>query len=173
MTKAIWLSAFLLSLSLRECGKKAPSPATPSSPSQKPQTDLYIRIERTPCYGRCPIDKVELFPNGQIRYEGQRFVPRLGVYNRTASAKELSEIEKALQEAKFEQYAELYDNPGISDLPSLVIEYRLQGKTRKITCRTGCPPELPDKIERLRTLLAEQGDFQMEKGPEEESSTQD
>lgn len=162
-----WSLALLGSLSLRECGSQK---ATSSKETPSPAS-LYLRIERTPCYGRCPIDKVELFPGGKVRYEGQRFVPRLGVYTRQLSPQEQVEVEKALREAHFEAYADLYDNPGISDLPSLILEYHLDGQKKRITCRTGCPPELPEKIEKLRTLLAEKGSFQMEKGPEQEEKS--
>lgn len=159
-----WGLALLSSLSLRECsGQKAASSKEAPRPA-----NLYLRIERTPCYGRCPTDKVELFPDGKVRYEGQRFVPRLGVYTRQLSPQEQAEVEKTLREAHFEAYADLYDNPGISDLPSLILAYRLDGQEKQITCRTGCPPELPEKIEKLRELLVEKGSFQMEKGPDQE-----
>ncbi|MCS7188289.1 MAG: DUF6438 domain-containing protein [Bacteroidia bacterium] len=132
--------------------------------------DLYIQIQRTACYGRCPVDKVELLSDGTVKYEGIRFVSRLGIYTRKLSQEEQKQVEKLLKELAFERYEEVYDNPGISDLPSLILVYRLEGKEKKITCRVGCPPELPDKIEQLRAFLADQGNFKMEKGPAEESS---
>ncbi|RMF52829.1 MAG: hypothetical protein D6750_01715 [Bacteroidetes bacterium] len=169
MNKMFWSLVLLGSFSARECHSQKSSSAKEAS---KPAA-LYLRIERTPCYGRCPIDKVELFPDGKVRYEGQRFVPRLGLYTRQLSPQEQAEVEKTLREAHFETYAELYDNPGISDLPSLILEYRIDGQQKRITCRTGCPPELPEKIEKLRALLVEKGSFQMEKGPEEEKPASD
>ncbi len=157
----------LLSSIVTECGGSKKSAASEKASVMSP--DLYVRIERTPCYGRCPIDVVEAFADGKVRYEGKRFVPRLGIYQRQLSSKELDTLRRLLVEAKFGQYADVYDNPGITDLPSLELKYRLDGQEKSITCRTGCPPELPDKIERLRTFLADQGSFQMEKGPEEET----
>ncbi|MCX7605818.1 MAG: DUF6438 domain-containing protein [Bacteroidia bacterium] len=155
------------SVAFRQCetkSKKAQSQTHTSS-----ETALYIKVARTPCFGRCPIDVVELLPDGTVRYEGERFVSRLGVYTRRLSAAERKEAERILRESSFHQYAEVYDNPGITDLPSLILVYRLEGSEKKITCRTGCPPDLPEKIERLRAFLADQGDFQMVKGPQEET----
>jgi len=152
--------------------QKAASAASPTS-GEPEKKDLYVRIDRTPCYGRCPIDRVEAFGDGRVRYVGERFVPRLGTYTRRLTAEELSNLEKILRESAFEKYDTLYDNPGISDLPSLVLTYRLDGRERRITCRTGCPPDLPGKIERIRAFLADEGTFQMEKGPETEETIED
>ena len=37
-----------------------------------------ITLERTPCFGSCPIYKVEIFADGRIVYEGEDFVKRKG-----------------------------------------------------------------------------------------------
>ena len=157
-----------------DCSRSQAKTSAATNPSETPEKrDLYVRIERTPCYGRCPIDKVEASGDGRVRYIGERFVPRLGTYTRRLTVDELNTLEKILRESAFENYDTLYDNPGISDLPSLVFTYRLDGRERRITCRTGCPPDLPAKIERIRAFLADEGSFEMEKGPETEETYQD
>lgn len=171
MGKGLLLGVVLLSLLARECGSKSQNQPTSSPQEKSADRNLYIRIQRTGCYGRCPIDKVELLPEGTVRYEGERFVPRLGVYTRQLSQAELARAEQLLREGNFAQYEEVYDNPGISDLPSIILTYRIDGQERSITCRTGCPPSLPESIERLRVFLAEEGGFRMEKGPEPEEET--
>lgn len=169
MLKLLYAAGLLLTLSVKECSsKKAKQTAASSSASP---SQIYIRIQRTGCYGRCPIDKVELLPDGTVRYEGERFVPRLGVYTRQLSPDELKRAEQLLKEGQFDQYETVYDNPGISDLPSLILTYRLEGREKSITCRTGCPPELPKQIEKLRSFLAEEGSFRMERGPDTEEET--
>ena len=39
-----------------------------------------ITLERTPCFGRCPVYKATLKSDGTLLYEGIRFVPRIGKY---------------------------------------------------------------------------------------------
>ena len=39
-----------------------------------------IRLERTPCFGSCPVDEVILRPDGSATYIGKRFVKRIGRY---------------------------------------------------------------------------------------------
>lgn len=166
MWRPLLSAVFLLPMSVRQCGEGKKS----STAGEKALSDtLYIAITRTGCYGRCPIDKVELLPDGTVRYHGGRFVPRLGTYERRLSEKEHKEVRQLLVEAHFEQYDDLYDNPYITDLPSIIIAYQLGEQKKQITCRTQCPPELPEKVERIRSYLAENGDFQMIKGPEPEN----
>ncbi|MCS6896224.1 MAG: DUF6438 domain-containing protein [Bacteroidia bacterium] len=166
MLKAIGGSFFLALLSIRQC-----SEGKGSANQKKGSSDtLYISIARTGCYGRCPIDKVELLPDGTVRYEGQRFVSRVGVYIRHLTDKEIVKARQLLLEGRFDTYQEVYDNPHVSDLPSLILTYQADKKSKRIVCRMQCPPELPDKIEKLRTFLAEEGDFQMIQGPDADST---
>ncbi|MCX8111896.1 MAG: DUF6438 domain-containing protein [Bacteroidia bacterium] len=156
--------AAFLWLHVHQCGGR--SQPTPKGSA----TDtLYISVARTGCYGRCPIDKVELLPDGTVRYYGERFVDRVGVYTRRISDKERSELYQLLREGRFEAYKDVYDNPYITDLPSLILHYKMGGQEKKITCRAQCPPDLPDKVEKIRAYLAEQGDFQMIEGPQSDS----
>jgi len=170
----LFLLGGILAIVVTDCNRgQAAAAAAAPSPETAQKRDLYVQIERTPCYGRCPIDRVEAFSDGKVRYTGERFVPRQGTYTRQLTPDEIKKLEQMLRESAFETYDTLYDNPGISDLPSLVLIYRLDGESRRITCRTGCPPDLPGKIERIRAFLSDEGNFQMEKGPETEETIQD
>ncbi|MCS7154102.1 MAG: DUF6438 domain-containing protein [Bacteroidia bacterium] len=166
MLRLLVSGGLLLSLSIRQCREEKKSSARASA---SPQRDtLYVAVVRTGCYGRCPIDKVELLPDGTVQYRGERFVERIGLYKRQLSEKEQMEIRQLLKEAKFEAYKEVYDDPHVTDLPSLILSYKMGSQSKQITCRTDCPPELPGKIEKIRSYLADQGNFQMIEGPKPE-----
>lgn len=129
---------------------------------------LYLKVSRTGCFGRCPIDEVELLPDGKVRYHGIRFVPRMGLYERKLTPDEQKQVLSLFQQADFGKYREQYDDIGATDLPAVILEYRYKGLTKRILCRSGCPEELPKNIEQLRSLLAEKGSFQKIGGSEEE-----
>lgn len=129
---------------------------------------LYLKVSRTGCYGRCPIDEVELLPDGKVRYHGIRFVPRLGLYERKLSPEEHKQVLSLFQQADFGKYQERYDDLGAADLPAVIIQYRHKGLSKQILCRSECPEELHKNIEQLRVLLAEKGSFQKIGGFEEE-----
>jgi len=48
--------------------------------AQTKTTVSEIVLERTPCFGSCPVYKVTLKPDGTILYQGIRFVPRIGKF---------------------------------------------------------------------------------------------
>ena len=39
-----------------------------------------VRLDVGPCYGPCPIYKVEIKKNGEVTFWGERFVPKPGVH---------------------------------------------------------------------------------------------
>ena len=47
----------------------------------------FLAMRRTPCYGKCPTYKLNIFSNGDIIYQGIRFVEKLGLYKSTIDIK--------------------------------------------------------------------------------------
>lgn len=43
-----------------------------------PPGDIHIRLERTPCEGKCPTYALDIDGNGQVTYEGIQWVATLG-----------------------------------------------------------------------------------------------
>ncbi|MCS6790729.1 MAG: DUF6438 domain-containing protein [Bacteroidia bacterium] len=168
MPNAFWIVLLIGAMWLGDCQAQRRSTAR-----SELKDSLYLKISRTGCYGRCPIDAVELLPGGKVRYHGIRFVARMGIYERKLSPDEQKEVLSLFQQADFGKYQELYDELGATDLPAVVVEYRHKGFSKRIVCRTGCPDELPKNIEQLRGLLAEKGNFQKIAGSEEEKSPKD
>ncbi len=58
--------------------------------SNKPQ--LLASIERTACYGQCPMYKARFMDNGEVIYVGRRFVEKIGTYKGLISAEEIQAI---------------------------------------------------------------------------------
>ena len=66
-----WLTLFLLGVLAAACSLAAPAP-TPDYAS------LVITLERTACFGTCPIYKLTVYGDGRVEYEGERFVTVTG-----------------------------------------------------------------------------------------------
>ena len=86
------LAAVLL-LTASACGESAwlpaPPPETPASASSLvdpppdaaaavPPDSAAVVLERTACYGRCPVYTVSAFADGRIAFEGRAHVARVG-----------------------------------------------------------------------------------------------
>jgi hypothetical protein len=112
-------------------------------PQAKPKTGDSIRLERTACFGTCPIYAVTITAEGTVSFQGQRFT-RLqsgtGKISRRAFRKLVREFERI-------KYFSLPDDftPGtkncpqmITDMPSANTSIQLNGKSKTVSHYYGC-----------------------------------
>ena len=81
--------------------------------------ELIISLERTPCYGTCPIYKMEIFSDGSAFYHGERFVEKIGNYEFSVSKETLNYILKKADEIGFFELEDKY-TANITDLPKTI-----------------------------------------------------
>ena len=91
--------------------------------------ELIISLERTPCYGTCPIYKIKIFSDGSAFYHGERFVEKIGNYEFSVSKETLNYILKKADEIGFFELEDKY-TANITDLPK-TITFIKNGKHRK------------------------------------------
>src|SRR5690242_20304163 len=60
-----------------------------------------VRLQRTACFGTCPVDEVVLRTDGTASYCGERFVDRVGRYRGSVPPEQLAQLARQLQEARF------------------------------------------------------------------------
>ena len=91
--------------------------------------ELIISLERTPCYGTCPIYKMKIFSDGSAFYHGERFVEKIGNYEFSVSKETINYILKKADEIGFFELEEKY-TANITDLPK-TITFIKNGKNKK------------------------------------------
>ena len=101
------------------------------------EIELIISLQRTACFGTCPIYKIEIFADGSGIYTGTRFVENIGVTKFSLSATQLNLILTKAKAIGFSNMKEEYSEP-ISDLPTTFIQI----KDKKIRDYTGAPKTL-------------------------------
>ncbi|KAB3530299.1 hypothetical protein F8154_13995 [Alkaliphilus pronyensis] len=52
----------------------------------------YIRLERTMCYGTCPVYNVTVNKDGKVKYEGEMYVYRIGKHQWKISNKKVKQL---------------------------------------------------------------------------------
>jgi hypothetical protein len=112
-------------LSLTGCAGKY----TNGEPNYK---DMVITLERTPCYGFCPVYKLTIGGDGTVVYEGKDFV---SIRNREETTISRDEIDQLVKEFKRIDYFSLndeYTERTITDAPSVITSITLDGKTKTI-----------------------------------------
>ncbi len=106
----------------------------PPPPPPPPLPFVVMRLEKTACYGRCPIFELKLFSDGRAEYHGKANTQRLGVYESRVTK---AFIDLVLHEAEKISYFQLNDHYPldgrfISDLPNTTTYIKKSGKEKSI-----------------------------------------
>jgi hypothetical protein len=128
---------------------------------QQEEAIFNLRIERSACFGSCPVYNMDINARegskGVLVFEGIRFVPHVGeMLVADLLPVEIDSLKLFLTQGNFFALDSVYDNPGITDLPSTRIEVRWgENMTQKkaVTGRYDTPQgfdDLVNFIERLR-----------------------
>lgn len=102
---------------------------------------LVIRIEKTPCYGTCPVFQVSIYQGGYVLYEGKEFTDKKGKYYTFIEKEKLNEIIDFARTIKYFEMKEEYDCSA-TDLPSVIFYIANQGRKKQIISRCNPPEEL-------------------------------
>lgn len=109
--------------------------ASPSNNGNAPagRHEPLATLERTACFGFCPIYKVTIFRDGVVEYEGERFVKTLGPATGRLSVRELAELRRLFQRNGYLQLASSFEKQDVTDLPSAFTSYSPRpGQTKTI-----------------------------------------
>jgi hypothetical protein len=89
------------------------------------ETDMMVykplksfSIERTACYGSCPVYSATFFEDGSVEYNGYKFVDSLGAFKGKVEQQDVHLlIDFAVNEVDFLNLNDSYVKRGVSDLP--------------------------------------------------------
>jgi hypothetical protein len=104
--------------------------------------DTLLFYSKTPCFGACPTFRLIIKMNGEVRYEGQKNVNLLGTYQGNWSKEQMIALDQEMKKINFYGFQPTYDNPVVTDLPSMYIGYTKGDALYKIKCRVQYPNEL-------------------------------
>ncbi|KAJ49367.1 hypothetical protein BD780_003506 [Clostridium tetanomorphum] len=80
----------------------------------------YIRLERTMCYGNCPVYNVIVDKEGNVKYEGEMFVYKSGEYQWKISNKKVKQLRDLIENFGFKSYIYKPLNGFVTDQPSCI-----------------------------------------------------
>ena len=169
VTTSIIISIAFASLVVTGCKSNRDATTTSSNDSESVQPivnsepQMLASIQRTACYGQCPMYKATFMDNGEVIYIGKRFVENIGTYRTLISAEEVLDIKKKITEYDYFGLDSLYPTP-ITDFPSCITEASLNGNTKKVINKRNPPDNLRAFEKFLDSLLV---DRQLEKVSDE------
>jgi Domain of unknown function (DUF6438) len=132
-------------------GVSGTSSESQGQPDSVPE-DLVIKLERTRCFGACPVYTVSIDAKGDVTYEGIRFVQ---VQGRVTDRIPVARVAALLATADRIGFFELNDryrtkkNPDgsetiVTDLPTTFVTITSGGRTKRIEDYYGSPDSLKE-----------------------------
>jgi len=106
--------------------------------------DTLITLERTVCYGPCPIYKVTITSNGTVTFEGRQNVKVKDIVKGHISREDVGSLIAAFEAASYFTLNDSYQTqkdgcPEVwTDNPSAITSIRINGKTKTISHYYGC-----------------------------------
>lgn len=118
---------------------------------QQVRQPVILTLERTACFGACPMYKLTVYGNGKVVYEGKRFVKVTGTHTTTISQ---SAVRKLVAEFQRLQYFQLPDSytGGHTDAPSAITSLSM-GKQQKTVNHYLASPNAPAKLTALENKI--------------------
>jgi hypothetical protein len=111
-----------------------------------------IELERTRCFGSCPVYKLSISRNGEIVYHGIKFVKIIDIKKSRINTRDFEKIVKKIYKINFFNLKDEYrykENPdgsrtGVADRPSTIITVYKRNRKKRILNYFGGPLELEE-----------------------------
>ena len=149
----------LLAVALAACSRRE------SSPAAAPENGPAVTLERTPCFGTCPVYTVAISRGGEVTFSGKRHVADTGQVTATIPRERVDSLLAELEAQGYFGFADAYvmDSPACgmyaTDSPTVITSATRDGETKTIRHDRGCsaaPPEL-SRLEQRIDEVAETG----------------
>lgn len=114
---------------------------------------LFMEFRKTPCFGSCPEYLASISKDGLVKYKmgPYQYSGKEGEFNLTPS--ELGQIKQTVQDANFYSFEDVYDDPGLADLPSTIITVYTNGGSKQVTGRIGAPKKFAELADLIHQIL--------------------
>ena len=119
--------------------------------SQPVSRQVALTLERTACFGFCPIYKLTVYGNGKVVYEGQRFVKVTGTRTTTISQTAARKLIADFQKLNYFKLQDSYTG-GHTDAPSAITSLTM-GKKQKTVNHYLASPDAPTKLTELENKI--------------------
>lgn len=116
---------------------------------------VIISLERTPCFGRCPVYNIKVHENGLVIYNAEKNTDTTGCFYAVLTKEELQSLKNKFIANGFMDMADKYPEEGKApvDLPSCVLVFNNNGTTKTVRDKRWDTPaplaELQTTIEQI------------------------
>jgi len=93
--------------------------------------DFVIKLERTACFGECPVYSVSIDAKGSVTYEGTRFVRVEGRQTDRISISRVAALVEAVDRARFFELDDKY-RADVTDNPTTFVTVTRDGRLKRV-----------------------------------------
>ena len=137
--------SLVLLIGLAACARRTGASSEAQQPNQnRGEGTPVISLERTPCFGTCPVYTISVTASGRVLFDGRAHVPRLGLVTAEIPRQRVDSLLVELERAGYFGFAGRYaaSEPAcgryVTDLPSAIISVTRGGRTKRIEHDHGC-----------------------------------
>jgi hypothetical protein len=158
--KSFWalstLAILFLIISLNGCITivKKDGTAGPTISTAPTTEAILITLERTPCYGTCPVYSLKISGDGEVIYEGKKYVKVLGVQKTTISKAAVQQLVSEFENAGYFGLNDNYTKYTVTDMPSANTSIAIGNRTKSINHYYG-DRTAPEKLTALENKIDE------------------
>lgn len=117
-------------------------------------TDFSITLERTPCFGTCPVYRVTVVGDGSVTYVGEMFVAVEGEQRSAITQSQVRKLARQLESIDFLSLQDSYTDMGATDMPSAITTLHLNGQVKTVVHYHG-DFTAPESLTELENLIDE------------------
>ncbi|MBD1945447.1 hypothetical protein H6F50_24375, partial [Coleofasciculus sp. FACHB-712] len=151
----IGVASSVLSVSIPNSPFLAAETTTPNqrllNQPQQVSPQVALTLERTACFGFCPIYKLTVYGNGKVVYEGKRFVKVTGTRTTTISKTAARKLIADFQKLNYFKLQDSYTG-GHTDAPSAITSLTI-GKKQKTVHHYLPSPDAPTQLTELENKI--------------------
>lgn len=116
---------------------------------------LFVSLERSYCFGTCPVYKIEIYNSGFAVYTGQANTDKIGTFTTKFSKDQLNSLTNVAKEINYMSLNDVYDNPGVTDLPSHTSSIVINGVRKTVKRRIGYPQSIVVFEKQIDAIIGE------------------
>lgn len=116
---------------------------------QVPVNNVEIRLVRGVCFGFCPDYTVAINGDGEVRYEGRRFVNVRGERSATIPREQVAQLLARFDEIGFQNLQDAY-RANVTDLPTYSVTLTRNGVSKTVVDYGGVSAGMPQSVRALQ-----------------------
>lgn len=112
--------------------------------NEEAEAVVVARIQKTPCYGNCPVFEAKVFSNGLVLFDGKENTDRLGLHEAYMLQSQMDSLLTQATAIDFFKMNANYPANGkqLYDLPSTILFVKQEDQEKEITNNHGAPKGL-------------------------------